>query len=73
MQEERTEIQVIFICLKEEMAFVREESKYTMEAPDVRQEDIVYETVMEDAYRFLKEYRVARNHKDLLLRSIFRK
>ncbi len=73
MQKEKTEVQVIFICLKEVKSLVKENSKYRMETSDVRQKDKSYESVIEEAYQFLKEYQVARNHKDLLMRSVFRK
>lgn len=72
MQKEKTEVQVIFICLKEVKSLVKEKSKYRMETSDVRQKDKSYESVIEEAYQFLKEYQVARNHKDLLMRSVFR-
>lgn len=71
MQKEKTEVQVIFICLKEVKSLVKENSKYRMETSDVRQKDKLYESVIEEAYQFLKEYQVARNHKDLLMRSVF--
>ena len=73
MQKEKTEVQVIFICLKEVKSLVKENSKYRMETSDVRQKDKSYESVIEEAYQFLKEYQVARNHKDLLMQSVFRK
>ena len=49
--------------------FKQSKSQYATEA-DIA--EAAYKSVMQDAYRFLNEYKVARNHKDLLLRAIFR-
>ena len=55
--------------LPKEDVFKQSQSRYTAET-DI--EEAAYESVMQKAYRFLNEYKVARNHKDLLLRAIFR-
>ena len=52
-----------------EDVFRQSQSRYTAET-DIA--EAAYESVMQEAYRFLNEYKVARNHKDLLLRAIFR-
>ena len=55
--------------LPKEDVFKQSQSRYTAET-DI--EKAAYESVMQKAYRLLNEYKVARNHKDLLLRAIFR-
>ena len=52
-----------------EDVFKQLQSRYTTET-DIA--EAAYKSVMQEAYQFLNEYKVARNHKDLLLRAIFR-
>ena len=68
MQKEKQRVEIIFINLGEEKEYslssVREDSKYEI-GTDYREVSVQVDC-------FLSEYKVARNHKDLLLHAIFK-
>ena len=68
MQKKKQRVEIIFINLGEEKeyspSFVREDGKYEI--------GMDYRGVSTQVEHFLKEYKVARNHKDLLLHAIFK-
>ena len=67
MQKKKQRVEIIFINLGEERSVTEQKNGVSF----VR-EDGKYETV-EQVGHFLNEYKVARNHKDLLLHAIFKK
>ena len=68
MQKEKQRVEIILINLGEEKecgpSFVRENGKYEI--------GVDYREVSAQVDYFLNEYKVARNHRDLLLRAIFK-
>ena len=68
MQKEKQRVEIIFVNLGEEKEYslssVREDSKYEIGTD--------YREVSAQVEHFLNEYKVARNHKDLLLHAIFK-
>ncbi len=68
MQSKKQRVEIIFIALGDETNVTEQKKKYGLST--VR-EDSKYE-VAEQVEYFLNEYKVARNHKDLLIHAIFK-